>query len=258
MVRTSRFRLLCAPRMSPRESTPLAGPLVPLRLADDPGGLGKGLTGSIGKKYLVGWTGLIWCGFLLVHMAGNAAVFFGAEALNVYAAKLASLGVLLYAVEIGLAVLLAVHAGLAVLVTLENRAARPVGYAMDRGKGGRTWASRTMIWSGLFVGGFLIVHLFDIKFADFAPYGPDGVPDVYGTMTELFLEPAYVASYVVAVIVLGFHVGHGLKSACRTIGIHGARITPKIEVASIAFGFLVAVGYGIIPVWSLLGGGGGP
>ena len=83
------------------------------------------------------------------------------------------------------------------------------------------------------------------------------MPDIWQVTIDLFQNPIYVAFYLAAVCLLGFHVSHGIQSAFRTIGVHGKRITPKIEAVSVLFGFLVAIGYGIIPIWALVSQGGG-
>jgi succinate dehydrogenase / fumarate reductase cytochrome b subunit len=233
--------------MSSRSPAPLAGPLVPPRLDADPGGLAKGLAASVGKKYVMGWTGLLWCGFLVMHLAGNFAIFFPG-ALNAYAEKLESLGPVILIAEGVLALLILLHVVMAVWVTLENWAARPDAYAASQGKGEKTLASSTMIWTGLYVLVFLTVHLINIRFA------PD-LEDVFATTFRLFQSPFYVVFYVVGVCLLGFHVSHGFASGFRTIGVHGKRITPRIEKLGIAFGFLVAIGYGSIPLWAILTGG---
>jgi succinate dehydrogenase / fumarate reductase cytochrome b subunit len=243
--------------MSSRDPTSLAGPITPLTLEGDGTGIGS-LSASIGKKYVMGWTGLLWSLFLVVHLAGNIAIFVGAEALNAYAHKLASLGPLLYIAEIGLAVLFLLHAGLAIWVTLENSASRPEPYGLSRSKGGKTLASSTMIWTGLFVVVFLIVHLVTIKFAahrDFVLKG-ETVPDIHHTTLALFQSPFYAIFYCVGVCLLGLHVSHGLHSSVRTIGLHGKTFTPKIEKIAIAFGWIVALGYASFPVWAILSEGG--
>ena len=246
--------------MSPRDSAPLAGPLVPLELQPDPAGLCNGVSASIGKKYLMGWTGLFWCFFLFMHLVGNLATVFdkSGEALNAYAALLASLGKGLWLAEAGLVVLFLVHMILGILVTLDNRAARPQDYAVRKGKGGQTLASGTMIWTGLFVLIFLVTHLLNIKFAahETVMLGGKAVPDIHGQTMAILQNGFYVAFYIVAVCLLGLHVSHGIQSAFRTIGVHGRRITPPIEKLSVAFGVLVAVGYGVMPLWAILSEGG--
>jgi succinate dehydrogenase / fumarate reductase cytochrome b subunit len=242
--------------MSSRDPTPLAGPIRPIPLDPDATGLAKGLSTSIGKKYVMGWTGLMWCFFLVVHLAGNFALFVGPEALNAYAHKLESLGPLLIAAELVLVVLFLLHVILAIMVTLENRAARPNAYGSDKGKGEKTLASSTMIWTGLYVLVFLVTHLINIKFASHGTFGEDGIKDIYATTMAIFQSPFYVIFYVVGVCLLGLHVSHGVQSGCRTIGIHGPKITPKIEWTGIGFGVVVALGYASIPLWALLFHGG--
>ena len=132
------------------------------------------------------------------------------------------------------------------------------GYVHDlgQGKGEKTLASSTMIWTGLYVLIFFVTHLLNIKFASHEPFGDEGMRDIHATTLALFQNPFYVVFYVVAVCLLGLHVSHGLQSAFRTVGIQGKRSTPKIEKASIAFGWIVALGYSSIPLWAILIAGG--
>ena len=103
---------------------------------------------AIGKKIVMGVTGLIGIGFVLLHMAGNLLAFRGSEALNAYAHFLASTGELLWLLRITLIVAVILHVIAAYQLTIQNRAARPVGY-LDREPQVSTWAARTMRWGGV-------------------------------------------------------------------------------------------------------------
>src|SRR5215203_1463018 len=102
---------------------------------------------AIGKKVVMGVTGLIGVGFVIGHMAGNLLAFRGPDAINAYARFLQSTGELLWILRIVLIVAVILHVIAAYQLTMQNRAARPVDYA-KRNPQVSTWAARTMRWGG--------------------------------------------------------------------------------------------------------------
>ena len=119
-------------------------------------GLGRALT--ISSKYVVALTGLALTGFVLIHMLGNLLVFVGREQLNNYAHTLKSNPGLLWTARLGLLVMFVVHIYLALQLKLKNRAARPTAYVFQHTEEA-SFASRTMVWSGLAILFFLLYHL---------------------------------------------------------------------------------------------------
>jgi succinate dehydrogenase / fumarate reductase cytochrome b subunit len=216
------------------------------------------LSSSVGKKQLTALTGLGLAGFLVAHLAGNLQIFKafgGAEAFNLYSHKLIS-NPLIYVAEAGLVALFIAHIGLAVRLTRENNAARgPVPYAMVRTRGKpsrRSFASQTMIYSGALVLVFVVLHVKTFKYGEFyeASYaGHEKIRDLYKLVLEKFHEPGYVAWYVVAMVVLGAHLHHALGSLFETFGIDHPRWTPLVLVGTRAVGWLIAVGFALIPLF---------
>src|SRR5690242_262729 len=97
---------------------------------------------SLGKKYLMAISGFFLFLFVIAHLVGNLQVFLGPEAINRYGHFLQSNLELVWPARIALLALLLVHIWAATKVSLENKAARPVGYAVYQPKGS-TYASRT-------------------------------------------------------------------------------------------------------------------
>ncbi|MDH7570694.1 MAG: hypothetical protein QHJ73_14025, partial [Armatimonadota bacterium] len=120
---------------------------------------------SILKKVAMALTGLAMFLFLIGHLGGNLLLLSGPEAFNGYAKFLARIP-LVIPVEIGLVGVFLLHAASAVQVTLENRAARPQRYVLQRTAGSATLASRTMWLGGLMVGAFIVTHVWMFKFGD--------------------------------------------------------------------------------------------
>lgn len=231
------------------------GTLAPVDIDLDQRCLTRSAGASIGKKYLMAAAGLFWCFFVLMHLVGNFQLFLGADKYNAYSDFLISLGKLLYVMEIALVAALLGHAVLGVIVALQNKAARPVGYEVDRAKGERNLASSTMIWTGILVIVFIVLHLLHFKYASEHPKAMlDGkeVTDFHGMVVDLFQNPAYVLMYIVAVGVLGVHLYHALQSSLRTIGWFSKESENGIKKASKVFGIAIAVGYALIPIWAIL------
>ena len=207
-------------------------------------------TTSIAKKQLVALTGLALVGFLFTHLAGNLLMYKGAKAFDSYAEFLESQPLLPLA-EAGLAVVFLAHIFLGLKVTLENWRARPMRYEVSASAGGRTPGSATMRYSGAMTLVFLIVHI--ITFKIMAPEGPDA--SLWGWVMFNFHHPLYMAFYVLAMVSLGLHMSHGIKSAFQTLGLEHPRYTPFIERAGLAVSLALAAGFGSLPVWAFMRGG---
>jgi succinate dehydrogenase / fumarate reductase cytochrome b subunit len=203
------------------------------------------LSTSIGKKQLMAVTGLLFLLFLTAHLLGNLSIYSGSAAFVAYAEHLHALGKLLAVAEVGLAVALILHVTLAVLLFFENRRARPIKYEVDKsGGGGRTLSSQTMPYTGLLILGFLGVHL-----ATFSHHLVDQTTrNIFQIAEAVFSQKIYLAIYLLGVLVVAFHVRHGLWSAFQTVGANHPKYMPFIQKLSIVFAVIVAVGFGSLPL----------
>lgn len=201
---------------------------------------------SIGKKLLVAVAGLLLCGFLVTHLAGNLLLFVSEGAFNDYAKTLETNPFLVPA-EIALAALFLLHIVVSLWLRVQNRRARPVGYEMSRSKGGRSLGSRSMAVSGVLVLVFLIVHIRTFKFGEKF----DGL---YRLVMDSFANPLYSAFYVVAMLGLMLHLSHGVQSAFQTFGLNHPKWTPLVRKAGFAFAGAIAGGFALIPIISYLKG----
>jgi succinate dehydrogenase cytochrome b subunit len=198
---------------------------------------------SVGKKQLMAVTGFLFLLFLTTHLLGNLSVYGGPASFVSYAEHLHALGKLLLAAEIGMAVALIIHVTTAVFLFFENRRARPVRYAVDKGGGGRTLSSQTMPYTGLLILGFIGVHL-----ATFSHHIVDQTTrNIFQIAAAVFSNPIYLAIYVIGVLLVTFHVRHGLWSAFQTVGANHPKYMPFIQKLSIVFAVIVAIGFGSLP-----------
>ncbi len=219
----------------------------------------------IGRKVLTGVTGLALTLFVLVHMIGNLTFFSSnPNAYNEYAHTLMSLGPLLYAVELVLLLFVVVHIVLGIRIYLGKQAARPIDYAEYRSAGEpsrQTISSRSMIVTGIILGAFLVFHVLSFK------YGPglaegyqvtvDGVVmrDLKRLMVEKFQSPYYAFGYPAVMILLAFHLRHGIWSALQSLGAMSPRLTPVVYAAGGLVAGLIAVGFLVLPLWVFFSGG---
>lgn len=199
----------------------------------------------------MGLTGVALFIYMVLHLAGNALILAGPELFNEYSHKLIS-NPLILPIEIGLLAIFLLHIYKALTMWTANRAARPVAYAKKELAGHtsrKSVASSTMIGSGLFLLVFVIIHVKQFKFGSWYQLTDSTVRDLYRTEVEVFQNPFWVAFYVVATLLVGLHLRHGIASAFQSLGLDHPVYTRRLTVIGIAFALLIGIGLAIIPVW---------
>jgi succinate dehydrogenase / fumarate reductase cytochrome b subunit len=213
---------------------------------------------SVGRKIIVAVTGVILILFVIGHLLGNLQIFLGPEWINGYAEHLRDLGPFLWVIRAFLLVVVIVHIYYTIRLAAENRRARPERYRRkDTVKA--TFASRSMVMSGLILLAFTIYHLlhFSVRTTDprFAalPKDPHGHYDVYSMMVLGFSSPLVSGFYIVAMFLLCLHLSHGSSSFFQTLGLNNQKLAPRLASAGRIFAWLLFVGYSSIPAAVLLG-----
>ncbi len=210
---------------------------------------------SVGTKLLIGLTGLALFGYLILHVAGNALILAGPDTFNEYAHALIS-NPLIPLIEIGLLGIFLIHVYKAVTNYRANQAARPVRYATKAWAGHtsrKSLASSTMIWSGLVMFLFILVHVKQFKYgAWYQTAGDAAVRDLARTEFEVFSHPLWVAFYVVCTLIVGLHLRHGISSGFQSIGFDHPVYTRRLTAWGIAFAVIIGGGLAFIPIWVYL------
>jgi succinate dehydrogenase / fumarate reductase, cytochrome b subunit len=205
----------------------------------------QALSTSVGKKQLMAVTGLLFLMFLTTHLLGNLSVYGGPASFVAYAEHLHALGKLLLIAEVGMAVALLIHVCTAIFLFLENRNARPVKYAVDKSGGnGRTFSSQTMPYTGLLILLFLAVHM-----TTFSHHIVDqSSRNIFQIATDVFSHKIYLFIYLISMVIVAFHVRHGLWSAFQTVGANHPKYMPFIQKLSIVFAVVVGIGFFSLPL----------
>ncbi|MDA8121534.1 MAG: succinate dehydrogenase cytochrome b subunit [Deltaproteobacteria bacterium] len=214
------------------------------------------LSSSVGRKVLMAITGFFMLFFVTVHLLGNSSIFIGPGALNTYAEKLHSLGPLVWIFRGFMFLMLAVHVFFGIMLTLENSAANPSKYAIGR-KLKATFASETMIWTGVLLLSFLVYHLLQFTVRVTPDIMPDAVAnrpgDVYKMVLGSFRITTISLVYVAAMATLFLHLSHGIQSLFQTVGCSNDKTLPKVTMVGKLVSALFLVGYSAIPVLILAG-----
>lgn len=212
---------------------------------------------SVGRKYVMALSGLVITGFVIVHLAGTLKIFLGVEATNDYGEALRSLGGdlvprthLLWILRIGLMAAFAVHLHAAFSLHRRNRLANG-GTAARRDHVAATYASRTMLWSGIIVGAFIVFHLADLTWGTVNPDYVRG--DAYNNQIASFENPLISAVYLFGVAALSTHLYHGLWSMLQSLSILTSVPLPVRKRAAVVVSTAIGVGYASIPIAVLTG-----
>lgn len=245
------------------------------------------LSSSLGKKLIMSLTGLFLCSFLVIHLIGNLQLFYDdqGKAFNEYAhfmTHFTPIKVVSYLLYTSIVV----HAVYALVITLNNRKARPVGYAVYRGSANSAWSSRNMGILGTILLVFIVTHMSNFWWK----YHNDGVPyieyrtdlkttettateliagefteyvnyidndveiikakDLYKQVQFAFSEWYLVVFYVIAMAALSFHLIHGFKSAFQSLGFDHKKYAPLIRFLGIwIFGVAIPIGFASMPLY---------
>jgi succinate dehydrogenase / fumarate reductase cytochrome b subunit len=211
---------------------------------------------SIGRKAVMAVTGLLMVLFVVGHLLGNLNIFAGANGINGYAAKLHALAPVVWGTRIVMGVAVVLHVVLAIQITLENSAAKPTSYAVQR-RLRATFAGRTMIWTGLLLAGFIGYHLaqFTFRVTPDVVLGQDTQYrfDVFTmVLTSLAIVPIAIV-YVAGMVALFLHLTHGIQSTFQTLGLSNAILLPRYGAVGKVLSGIFLAGFGAIPVAILFG-----
>jgi succinate dehydrogenase / fumarate reductase cytochrome b subunit len=210
---------------------------------------------AVGKKWVMGITGVMLMGFVLAHLIGNLKLYLSKEEINLYGEALRNMPgallprtVLLWTLRVGLILAFVFHIHAATSLTLMNRKARPGPdrYQSKRDYVAADYASRTMRWTGVIILLFLIFHLMDLTWGNANPHFLRGDP--YNNLIYSFQRVPVAIVYIVAMIALALHLYHGAWSMFQSMGITNPRYNTLRKRFAQAFAAVILVGNCSFPI----------
>ena len=219
----------------------------------------RGSRSTVALKLLMAISGIVFIGFVLLHMYGNLKAFWGHDSFNEYAHHLRTFGEpmlpyegLLWIIRIVLIVSLVAHVGAAVALTKRAAKARGQQYAVKRNRGS-SLSSRTMRWGGVAILVFLVWHLINFTIGKVNPAGGE-TNDPFNLMVDTFDLWWMTIIYLLAMVALGMHLHHGTWSAMQTLGLTStAAARRNAKLAGWVVAIVIAVGFSLVPLAVLAG-----
>lgn len=210
---------------------------------------------SIGRKVSMALSAFFLMIFLLQHLTINMMSVFSADLFNEVSHFMGTNPVVQFALQPVLIFGVVFHFVMGFILEIQNNKARNVSYAKNNGGANSTWMSRNMIWSGVAILAFIVLHFIDFWFPEintkFIQGDWSGLHDgqlrYYHELQEKFFNPARVAAYCVAFVLLGLHLAHGFTSAFQSVG--AASLRKKLGTLGKAYAILVPLGFIIIALY---------
>ena len=215
---------------------------------------------SLGRKYVMAISGALLFLFVIGHMLGNLQIFLGREVINAYGHFLQTSPELLWPARIGLAILSILHIVTALQLARENRRARPQAYDSTKIYAA-SFASQTILFSGLIVLAFIVYHLLHFTVGVIQPealtlmetYKGEQRHDIYKMMVMGFSNPWISMIYIICMGLLCLHLSHGVSSAFQSLGWKQGPLRGAIDKFAKISAWVIFLGNCAIPVAVLLG-----
>jgi succinate dehydrogenase / fumarate reductase cytochrome b subunit len=204
-------------------------------------------------------SGIIFIGFVLLHMYGNLKAFSGHDAYNEYAEHLRILGEpmlpregALWIIRAVLIVSLVVHVGSAAALWKRAKRARSTAYVVKKNNSS-SLSSRTMRWGGLTLLLFIIWHLINFTIGKVNVSGGE-TNDPYNLLVDTFDTWWMTLIYLAAMLTLAMHLHHGVWSSAQTLGLtNNARARRNAKSLGWIVAIVIAGGFSLVPIFVLAG-----
>jgi succinate dehydrogenase / fumarate reductase cytochrome b subunit len=207
-------------------------------------------------------TGIGLVVFVILHLLGNLQFLSSnPDLINGYGAKFKELGVLYYAIEVGLFGVIVLHAVLGAMLWMKSNDARDARYVVSESKGGDSrwnFSSGHMLALGVVLGVFVVIHVLQFRFQLFAHLAGreyvttlDGkeVDDLYRLVSDTFQNVGWVIFYTAVMVFLGLHLRHGIWSMLQSLGTMPKAYSAMIYTAAAVVAALLAVGFLFLPLY---------
>lgn len=217
------------------------------------------LKSSIGRKFAMALSAFFLMFFLLQHFAINITSIFpdNGATFNKLSHFMGTNPLIQYVMQPVLIIGVVFHFVMGFILELKNNSARKISYAKNNGAANSTWMSRNMIWSGIAILAFVVLHFIDFWFPElntkFIQGDMSGLIDpnvadsglrYFEELQHKFVNPIRVGAYILAFVFLSMHLLHGFTSAFQSVGANnkytkGLKTFCKVYAIGIPVGFII-------------------
>jgi succinate dehydrogenase / fumarate reductase cytochrome b subunit len=220
-------------------------------------------TSAIGKKIVMGLTGLFLISFLVIHVGLNACIFYDLPifdpndngAMFNKASHFMGSTLVMRLLEIVLFAGFILHIIQGWSLEVQNRQKRKQGYQVNLGNRGSKWYSRSMGLLGTLIFLFLVLHISDFWVPSRithdlpqAQYRGVEMHDMFMKMYNSFQDPIIVVLYLLGVLALAYHLFHGFHTAFRSMGVHNKKYLTMLKSLGYGFTIIVCVLFALMPI----------
>ena len=217
------------------------------------------ISSSIARKVSMALSAFFLMFFLLQHFAINLTSVFSADVFNEISHFMGTNPAVQFALQPVLIFGVVFHFVMGFILEIKNKKATTVKYAVDNGAANSTWASRNMIYSGLAILAFIVLHFVDFWFPEintkFIQGDWSGMHDgelrYFHELQHKFANPARVIAYVVAFFFLALHLLHGFNSAFQSVGANN-KYTKGLKTFGKLYAILIPLGFVCIAIFHYL------
>lgn len=205
------------------------------------------LSSSIARKVAMALSALFLIIFLLIHLTVNITSLFSENVFNELSHFMGTNFLVQFLMQPILIFGVVFHFVMGFVLELKNKQARSVKYVKYNGAANATWMSRNMIYSGLVILAFIVLHFIDFWFPEmnhkYIEFLPEDPSRYFSELQHKFTNPLRVGAYVIAFVLLALHLLHGFQSAFQSLGINRyakcVKTLGKIYAIVIPLGFII-------------------
>ena len=204
------------------------------------------LSSSIAKKVAMALSALFLIIFLLIHLSVNVVSVFSEDVFNAASHFMGTNPLIQFGMQPILIFGVVFHFVMGFVLELKNKKAVGVTYAKNNGAANSTWMSRNMVYSGLAILAFIVLHFIDFWIPEinhkYIAMLPEDPTRYFGELQHKFVSPLRVGAYVVAFVLLALHLLHGFQSAFQSMGMNN-KYTKYVKSIGKAYAILIPLGF---------------
>ena len=209
---------------------------------------------KIFQKALAGLSGGFLVVFLIGHLGGNLQLFIpgelGQKQFNAYALFMTTNPAVIALSYITYTTII-LHSIVTIYLVFKSKLSRPIKYHVSSGNSNSTWASRNMAFLGTMILLFLIIHLrsfwYEMHFGNIG-FDKWGNKDLHTVTVAAFKNVFYTAFYILSMLMLAFHLSHGVGSAFQTLGLNTSKYKKSITYIGKGVAILIPLIFASIPI----------